>query len=162
MERQNPIIDDDIGNIMDTTLTIILAVISSGICTVIIQAILNHRKNKAETKKIENEASLFDAQATKIIQNIAIEQIAHNKKQMEEKELDCKQRIDKLEKDNETIKKSLVVIKRDLKDVFIHYVACVEGAHLLVSQIIRHKEEPCYVPPPLEIVKKRKLAFKDD
>lgn len=147
---------------MDITLTIILAVISSGICTVIVQAILNRKKNKAEAIKEEKQAKLFDAQATEIIQNIAAEQLENNKRQMDEKELDCKKRIEKLETDNETTKKSLALIKIDLKNMLDHYIACVEGAHLLVSQVIRHKEEPCYVPPPLEIVKKRKLAFKDD
>ena len=152
---------------MDITVIvpIIIAILSPGVWIAIIQ----HNKTKAEAKKADSESNKADAEAKKIeaetaeiIQRITAEQLAMSEKRMDEKELECKQRIDELEKDNKSIKAQLIVIKRDMKNILDHYIACVEGAHLLVSQVARHKEEPCYTPPPLEIVKKRKLAFKDE
>jgi len=138
--------------------TIIIAILSPGIWIAIIQ----HNKTKAEAKKADAESKKIEAETAEIIQRITAEQLAINEKRMEEKERECKLRIDELEKDNKSIKAQLVVIKRDMKNILDHYIACVEGAHLLVSQVVRHKEEPCYTPPPLEIVKRRKLAFRDE
>jgi len=92
----------------------------------VIALILARRKNRADAIKVEEEAKKVKAETTEIIQRIATEQIEKSEKELKEKELECKVRIDELERDNKSIKAQMSVIKRDLKKLLIHYAVCVE------------------------------------
>ena len=136
---------------MDITVIvpIIIAILSPGVWIAIIQ----HNKTKAEAKKADAESNKADAEAKKIeaetaeiIQRITAEQLAMSEKRMDEKELECKQRIDELEKDNKSIKAQLIVIKRDMKNILtLNFIA---GDIILESGGVSKDPSDCVVKKP--------------